>query len=132
MQVRDLRNLCSSRIDDKDLAVRIFLDCVEQIARIAESMGEPRIATKDNEQITVFDIFRRVYILRAEQVPVDRKVTSLFLRKGTVIVVRSHRPHQRYTVGTAKMVSLSAATVKGEGVATVRCADVLKLLGDFG
>jgi hypothetical protein len=125
MQVCDLRNLCSSRIDDKNPAVRIFLDFVDQIARVAESMGELRIATKDNEQITVFDIFRRVYILCTEQVPVDPKITSLFLRKGTVIVVRAHRPHQRHAVGTTEVVSLSAATVKGEGVATVRCADVL-------
>src|SRR5215813_13502856 len=132
MQVGDCGNLGASRVDDQNLALRVFLDLVNQIARVAETVSEPGIAAKDNEQITMLDIFRGMCILCTEHMPVDPKVASLFLRERTVIIVRTHRPHQRHAIGTTKVVALPTATIKGKAIASIGCANVLELLSDFG
>src|SRR5713101_4570631 len=65
---------------------RILLDLVDEIARVAEAVGEPGIAADGHEQVAVFDVLGGMGVLRAEEKAVDPEVARLLLREGTVVV----------------------------------------------
>src|SRR5215469_8393164 len=58
MKIGNVGGFGATWIDHEDLTHRVLLDLVDQIARVAEPMRHPRIASQDHKQIAMFDIFR--------------------------------------------------------------------------
>src|SRR4051812_28738465 len=70
-------------------------------------------------------------VLRAEEVTIHPKVSSLFLGQSTVIIRRPHRTHERHAIGPAKMIPLPAAAVERKRPTTMFCTDRTESLGNF-
>src|SRR5262249_30705514 len=85
MEIRHLSHFRAARVDDQQLAVRVFFNLIDEVARVAEAVREPRITADHHQQIAVLNVLAGVCRLGAKEQPIDPEVASLFLREGIIV-----------------------------------------------
>ena len=119
MQIRHLGGLCAARIDDDQLAVRIFPDLVELVAGIGKAMGDPWIGADHEQQVAMMHVLGGVAGLAAEHVTVDPEIAGFLLRERVEDMARAERTQQRVRIGAAGMIALAAAAIKRKAFSAV-------------
>src|SRR6266436_5211727 len=79
----------------------------------------------------MLDVFRRMTILRTEEMAVHPKITGLFLGERVREVRGTHRAHQRHGEWPVRMITLSAAAIEREGIAAVCRTELAEPCGNF-
>src|SRR5260370_40550056 len=119
MEIGHLLSFRPPRIDHDHPAPSIPFDLIEMNPRAPEAMCLVWIASEHYQKIAMLDVFRRMTILRTEEMAVHPKITGLFLGERVREVRGTHRAHQRHGEWPVRMITLSSAAIEREGIAAV-------------
>jgi hypothetical protein len=131
MQIRHFGGFGSPWINDDQLACGILADLIEMVARIGEAVRDPGICTDDKQEIAMMYVLGGVARLAAEHMAIDPEVAGFLLRKGVEDATRTQRAQQSSGIGTAGVVALPTAAIKGNTLAAIPVDEVSQPLRDF-
>ncbi|GGS91292.1 hypothetical protein RI060_01380 [Streptomyces janthinus] len=128
VDVGEVGGFGADRVDDDHRAGGVLGDVLEHGAGPRDAVGLPGVLAEEEGDFGAGEVAGGV---AAGEVGVDESLTGLLLGKGVGAVAGAQSAQQGTAVGTAEVVSLSAAPVEEDRLAAVGVAQVLQPRGDL-